>query len=283
MPSHRQSHRSRPSASFDEYGPGPHELGQNLLVDSKIVDRIVHALDGRDLPVVEWAAGRGAITRRLALLGRPVEAVEIDRRSVTHLRRTLGAHVAVTHGDILRHAPPTRAYDLVSNVPFHITTPLLRRLLSLPGWQPAVLITQWEVARKRAGVGGTTLLTAQWWPWYMFALDGRIPASSFAPRPSVDAGLLIVDRRPSPFVPIAQRSAYQLFVKRVFGGPGRGVPDVLVRAGIGASAVRQWARRHDVDSGTLPRDLDARAWITAYGMMDNDAHRSRRLPSRQRW
>jgi hypothetical protein len=41
----------------------------------------------------------------------------------------------------------------VSNVPFNVTTPVLRHLLAAPGWEPAVLIIQWEVARKRAGVG----------------------------------------------------------------------------------------------------------------------------------
>ena len=72
-------------------------------------------------------------------------------------------------------------YTLVSNVPFHITTAVMRRLLALSQWRDAILITQWEVARKRAGVGGATQLTAQWWPWYEFELDRRIPAAAFVP------------------------------------------------------------------------------------------------------
>ncbi|TCK20200.1 23S ribosomal RNA methyltransferase Erm [Pseudonocardia endophytica] len=244
--------------------PGPHELGQNHLTDRRIVDEIVALVADRDLPVVEWAAGTGAITRGLARLGRPVEAVELDPRSLEHLRRIAGPHVRVTDHDILRHAPPTTDHDLVANVPFALTTPVLRRLLRLGAWQRSVLVTQWEVARKRAGVGGATLLTAQWWPWYRFTLQRRIAASAFRPRPSVDAGLLVVDRRPRALVP--ERPGYQAWVRSVFQGRGRGVPDILVRSGIPRSAVRSWASEHQVTERSLPRDLTAQQWAAGHAL-----------------
>lgn len=262
--------RNRSSRSADFRLPpgndpgGAHELGQNLLVDTQVIDRTIALVPRADRPLVEWAAGRGALTLPLARLGRPVEAVEIDPRSVARLERIAPGNVTVTRGDILRHAPPSEAYDLVCNVPFHLTTPVLRRLFTLTGWQRAVLITQWEVARKRAAVGGTTLLTAQWWPWFTFGLDRRVPASAFRPRPSVDAGLLVIDRRPEPMVPVADLGGYQRFAAAVFNGPGRGVHEVLVRTGVGRGDVRRWARTHGVGPGALPRDLDARAWVDAY-------------------
>jgi 23S rRNA (adenine-N6)-dimethyltransferase len=245
--------------------PGPHELGQNLLTDRCVVRTVVGLVAGRGLPIVEWAAGTGALTRQLARLGPPVEAVELDRATLARLRRAGGPPVAITRGDILRHAPPAGRYDLVANLPFHLTTPALRRLLGLPGWQRAVLITQWEVARKRAAIGGTTLLTAQWWPWYVFTLAGRVPASSFAPRPSVDGGILVLDRRDRPLVD--RRDAYQRWVRTVFTGPGVGVPAILARAGLPRSAVQRWARTEGVTSRALPRDLTDRQWASAYALL----------------
>ncbi|MFI2362917.1 23S ribosomal RNA methyltransferase Erm [Promicromonospora sp. NPDC019610] len=255
--------RSRP---VDRHPGGAHELGQNLLVDTQVIDRVVALVADADRPLVEWAAGRGALTLPLARLGRPVEAVEIDPRSVARLGRTAPGNVTVTRDDILRHAPPSGAYDLVSNVPFHLTTPVLRRLFTLGGWERALLITQWEVARKRAAVGGTTLLTAQWWPWFTFRLDRRVPAAAFRPRPSVDAGLLVVDRRSLPLVSVAELGPYQRFAAAVFNGPGRGVREVLTRYGIARSDVGRWAREHGVGPNALPRDLDASAWVGAYAM-----------------
>ena len=99
----------------------------------------------------------------------------------------------------------TGPHHVVSNVPFGITTPLLRHLLDQRAWTTAVLMLQWEVARKRAAVGGTTLLTASWWPWYAFELAGRVPAAAFRPRPSVDAGILVLRRRDRPLLDDAER------------------------------------------------------------------------------
>ena len=245
---------------------GPHEMGQNHLVNPRVAARIVELIDSVDepLPIVEWAAGRGAITRPLSRLGRPIEAVELDPRSTSRLRQAVGSGVTVRQGDILRHAPPQHPYDLVSNVPFHLTTPILRRVLRMGDWRRAVLLTQWEVARKRASVGGTTLLTAQWWPWYNFTLDLRVPASSFAPRPNVDGGILVIDRRHEALLPTVERRCYQQFVASVFSGRGRGITEILRRQGLSSRVVGTWGRIHGVCERNLPRDLAAPAWVDAY-------------------
>ncbi len=245
--------------------PGPHELGQNFLRDPAIIQTVVNLTAVGPGPVIEWAAGDGALTRALAELDRPLEAVEVDRRQIRGLSRSVPPHVCITHGDILRHAPPTdRPWTLVSNVPFHITTPVLRRLLSLPGWERAVLITQWEVARKRAGVGGATQLTAQSWPWFAFRLVQRIPASAFVPTPSVDGGLLVIDRRNTPLIPGSVRD-YQDWVHRIFTGRGHGILEILSRAGgVPRTAARQWCRDQQIPPTALPRTLSAEQWASAH-------------------
>ncbi len=246
-----------------QYQQGPHELGQNFLRDRKVIREVVALAALGDGKLVEWAAGDGALTVALAQLHRPLEAVEIDRKHLKQLHRIAPPHVCITEGDILRHAPPAGRWTLISNIPFHITTPVLRRLLSLEGWHRAVLITQWEVARKRAGVGGATQLTAQWWPWVTFQLVRRIPASSFTPRPSVDAGLLVFDRRAQPL--LETRPDYQQWVAGVFNGRGRGIREVLHRSGgTSREAAREWCERHSINPSALPRTLTAEQWVSAY-------------------
>jgi 23S rRNA (adenine-N6)-dimethyltransferase len=218
---------------------------------------------------VEWAAGDGALTVPLSRLGRPLEAVEIDPRRAARLRRRVGTHVTVTvtvtEEDILRHTPPTVPHEVVANVPFHITTPVLRRLLALPAWRRAVLVLQWEVARKRAGVGGATQLTAQWWPWFDFRLVRRIPASAFAPAPSVDAGLLEVSRRSRALV--MDRAGYQDWVRAVFTGRGRRLTGILATAGgVSPAAAEAWRRGQGLPARALPRDLTAVQWAQAYAL-----------------
>jgi 23S rRNA (adenine-N6)-dimethyltransferase len=243
---------------------GRHELGQNFLVDPATVRRMVDIAAQTTGPLVEWGAGAGALTIALAALGRPLEAVELDARLARRLRRRVGSHVCISEGDILRHAPPDGS-TVVSNVPFHLTTPVLRQLLGCAGWRLAVLLVQWEVAKKRSGVGGTTQLTAQWWPWFDFRLDRRVPATAFRPRPSVDGGILVIQRRTRSLARAADRRAYQAWVRRVFTGRGSSLPVILARAGrMSQPQARRFCREHGLGDRSLPRDLNAEQWAAAY-------------------
>ncbi|GAA1006164.1 23S ribosomal RNA methyltransferase Erm [Tsukamurella strandjordii] len=243
---------------------GRHEHGQNFLTDRPTIAGVVDLVAGTDGPILEIGPGAGALTLPLARLGRPLTAVEIDERHVRSLQPKV-PDATVVHGDFLRYRIPDHPLTVVGNLPFHLTTAILRTLLHAPHWTDAVLITQWEVARRRAGVGGTTLMTAQWSPWYEFRLIRRIPASSFTPRPSVDAGLLTITRRPSPLLPWRDRSAYAGFAHAVFTGRGHGLAAVL--GGVARhrrTEARRWVAAQKFRGTPLPRDLDADQWVDAF-------------------
>ncbi|BDD80789.1 hypothetical protein TPB0596_05520 [Tsukamurella pulmonis] len=241
---------------------GRHEHGQNFLTDRTAIDAVVDLTRRTSGPIFEIGPGAGALTEPLLRLGRPLTAVEIDGEHVRRLRRRLPT-ATVVHGDFLRHRLPAEPHAVVGNLPFHLTTAVLRRLLHAPHWTDAILIVQWEVARRRAGIGGSTMMTAQWSPWYEFGLDRRIPASAFAPRPSVDAGLLTIRRRSEPLVPLARRREYAGFVHAVFTGRGRRLPEIL--AGVAPRHRRAEARRWAVGRATaLPRDLRTADWVDAF-------------------
>ncbi|MFE4464424.1 23S ribosomal RNA methyltransferase Erm [Oerskovia sp. NPDC056781] len=247
---------------------GRHEHGQNFLTDPRVPAAMVDLVARTSGPILEIGPGDGAITVPLARLGRPVVAVEIDGRHVARLRRRLAgrtgpsARVDVRHADYLHFPHPAEPHVVVGNVPFHVTTPILRKLLDEPGWSDAVLLVQWEVARRRAGVGGATLLTAQWWPWFSFELHGRVPARAFRPSPGTDGGLLRVTRR--ALLPAGDRAAYQRFVADVFTGRGRGLADVLRRRGLLDDDAASLLARERLGSA-LARDLTAPQWVALWG------------------
>ncbi|MFP5020650.1 ribosomal RNA small subunit methyltransferase A [Pseudonocardia phyllosphaerae] len=241
---------------------GRHEHGQNFLTDPSVPAALTAVVTGwPPSPLLELGAGDGALTVPLAGLGRPLTAVELDLHRVRRLRRRLGGTVTVRHGDLLE-ARLDRHQDVVSNVPYALTTPLLRRLLAAPRWGHALLLLQWEVARKRAAVGPTSALTARWWPWFAFRLVMRVPATAFRPVPAVDGGVLEITRRPVPLVDGPPR-AYQRTVDAVFTGRGRGVVDVVGRR-FGHRLARAWAAEHAIGPRALPRDLDAGHWAALH-------------------
>ncbi|WP_214102900.1 23S ribosomal RNA methyltransferase Erm [Acrocarpospora catenulata] len=248
--------------SYSSVG-GRHELGQNFLVDRSVIDDI-NALVARTAgPIVEIGAGDGALTLPLSRQGRELTAIEIDPKRASRLSGRAPGNVTVLRTDILRYRYPRQPHVVVGNIPFHLTTSVLRRLLAADHWHTAILLVQWEVARRRAGVGGASMLTASWWPWYEFTLHARVPARSFRPLPSVDGGLLTMSRRTSPLV--EERDRYQHFVRRVFTGRGHGLPEILARTNhIARPELRRWLRANRITPGTLPKDLTAHQWASLW-------------------
>lgn len=241
---------------------GRHELGQNFLHDRRTIDRMV-AL-ARDAPgaILEIGAGDGALTVPLSRLRRDLRAVEIDEHRARRLRERLPT-VDVRTADALR--VPFDRDVVIGNVPFHLTTPILRKLLEAPGWRYAVLLLQWEVARRRAGVGGGTLMTAQAAPWFEFELRGRVARHAFRPVPGVDGGLLVIRRRARPLAPVRDRDRYERFVRSVFTGRGRGLGAVLERVrGMTASTAREALRAAGLPRSALPRDVTAEQWAAIW-------------------
>lgn len=248
---------------------GRHELGQNFLNHQPTIDRIASLIAVTSGPILELGAGNGALTRVLAQLGRPLTAIDVDEHCVRRVRHHVPT-ARVEHADALAY--PLDAPVIVGNVPFHLTTPILRRLLGSSGWCTAVLLTQWEVARKRAGVGGSTLMTAQSVPWFEFSLECRVPALHFTPRPSVDGGLLSIARRSVPMVPTRDRRAYEHFVKDVFAGSGGTMAGILPRAGaVTVHTARKAMVAACIEPQSLPRDLDATQWAALWGEMRQSA------------
>jgi 23S rRNA (adenine-N6)-dimethyltransferase len=245
---------------------GRHEHGQNFLHDRGVVDTIVDIVARTDGPILEVGAGDGALTLPLQRLGRPLTALEIDPRRAARLAKRTNASTRVVNTDFLHYRLPRAPHVIVGNLPFHLTTAILRRILHGPVWTEAVLLVQWEVARRRAAVGGATMMTAQWWPWFEFSLVRRVSADAFRPKPSVDGGLMTISRRADPLVDSGDRRRYQAMVHQVFTGRGRGMAQILDR-GLPRRNTRQWLRDNGVRASALPRDLSAAQWADLFAAM----------------
>ncbi len=145
-------------------------------------------------------------------------------------------------------ALPDKPFRVVANIPFDRTTDLLRLLLDDPRvpLTRADLIVEWGVAVKRALPWPSTANDVRWGAWYRFTLGRRLPRASFDPAPSVDAGLLVVERRRRPLVPARHATKYAAFVARGF------------RHGVQSAAGARAPRRVEA------RDLDAHEWAALY-------------------
>lgn len=250
------------------YHGGRHEYGQNFLTDSRVIRKVVTLVEHTEGPIIEIGPGGGALTAPLLRLGRELTGIEIDAGQVRRLAAKLPGPTLLT-GDFLHYQLPDQPHVIVGNLPFHITTAVLRKLLHSGGWTQAILIVQWEVARRRAGVGGATMMTAQWWPWLDFTLHGRIPGTAFTPSPGVDAGILAITRREDPLLPWAENRAYRAFIHAVFTGKGRGVREISTRI-IGrrraGASLQRWLDEEGIRPSALPKTLNAQQWTRMFAL-----------------
>jgi 16S rRNA (adenine1518-N6/adenine1519-N6)-dimethyltransferase len=191
-----------------EAGLRPHKgLGQNFLVDETALRKVVAAADltAEDL-VLEIGAGLGSLTRLLAQASRRVLAVEIDAKLIGVLRGVVAdlRNVEVVPGDILalpvqklldQFPAPVSTYKVVGNLPYYITSAVLRHLLEAAVRPACVVVTvQDEVARRiTAGPGDMSLLAVSVQLYGKPRIMARIPAGAFYPVPKVDSAVVRLD------------------------------------------------------------------------------------------
>jgi 23S rRNA (adenine-N6)-dimethyltransferase len=241
--------------------------GQRLLRSDDVARELIRQADiGPDELVVEIGPGSGRLTAPLSEVARRVIAVEIDRRLAASLRARFGqaTNVEIVYGDILRVPLPETPFRAVGNLPFAVTTPILRRLLDDPAvpMTGADLLVEANVARKRASPRPANLVSLGWQPWWEFRLVRQLPASAFEPRPSVDAGFLAIRRRSTPLLPAEARPAYRAMLAGAFRRGNLPV-DQAVQT-VPPRVIATCLRGRGLARGARPADLDVFDWVALF-------------------
>ncbi len=145
-------------------------LGQNFLVNPAILGKIVTAAElTPDDVVLEVGAGLGTMTEQLVRDAGHVVAVELDQRLIPVLQDVLAGlnNVTLVQGDILALDPAALVgdldlqYQVVANLPYYITSAVLRHLLEAPLKPQRMVITvQREVAERIVAKPGKMSLLA---------------------------------------------------------------------------------------------------------------------------
>jgi 16S rRNA (adenine1518-N6/adenine1519-N6)-dimethyltransferase len=181
-----------------------HALSQNFLADPDVLQSILDlAAPEPGRRILEIGPGLGILTGGLLAGGASVTAVELDRGLAGRLGRVhsdaieAGA-LRLVQGDILDQkiaelmTPP---FEVVANVPYHITSPILHRFLgAAPRPSRLVLMVQKEVAERiSAAPGDMSYLSV----FVQFHAAVRIafivPRDAFEPAPEVDSAVVVIE------------------------------------------------------------------------------------------
>jgi 16S rRNA (adenine1518-N6/adenine1519-N6)-dimethyltransferase len=296
-----------------------HSLSQNFLADPDVLEAILEEARPRPADrILEIGPGLGILTGALLAADADVTAVEIDRGLAGVLRDRFGdalgdggrrpapggtppsgdrpaasgtppsgGRLALIEGDALDQdlprlvAPP---FAVVANLPYHITSPILHRLLGdAPRPERMVLMVQREVAERLAAPPGRMSYLSVFVQYHArVAVVRRVPAAAFEPAPAVESAIVVIEpHRPGSVAAtidtadVAAEDALWALVQAGFRERRKMVHNVLVRQlGLPVAAVDAALTTAGIDRDRRPQTLSVEDWLALRAALDGRRSRA---------
>lgn len=196
----------------------PYSISQNFLTSRRTIDRLLRLTNIRKQDtVLEIGAGKGHITKALAEVSDRVISYEIDSRLHEKLQPQLPGHVKLHCGDFLKCRLPGTAYKVFANIPFSITTDIVRKLTNEEPLPEAMwLIMEKGAAKRFCGLPKDNLSSLLIKPFFDTKIVYHFRREDFHPAPRVDTVLLEFKAKQNSDVSGAERQAYAEFLSHSF-------------------------------------------------------------------
>ena len=251
-------------------------LGQNFLQDTRALQEIITS--AHILPtdtILEIGAGLGNLTRYLALTAQSVTAVELDKNLFPLLETVIAPYrnVRLVQGDILKLNPAelidSSDYLVVANIPYYITSAVLRHLLESGGHPRRLVLTiQEEVARRIcARPGKMSLLALSVQVYGTPEIAAYIPAEAFYPVPKVDSAVLRVEILSEPRISSVLLDKFFTLIKAGFSQKRKTLRNSLSGGlGIAPAEVERILAAAGIDSIRRAETLSLDEWGRLCGL-----------------
>ena len=253
-------------ALLAKYGASPSKtMGQNFLVHALTLTKIIEAADlGPSDTVLEVGPGLGTLTQALAQKAKKVIAVEKDRAMAEILKETLKDYknVEIIQGNALNYSLQTTHYKLVANLPYYITSPVIRLFLEAKNPPTSmVLMVQKEVAQRICAKPPHMSILAVSVQFYAKAqIISYVSKECFWPKPKVDSAIIKI----TPWDTNIDVPADTFFtiVKAGFAHPRKQLAGNLATGlAIDKSAVQQWLLKNNLQPTQRAETLAIQDWV----------------------
>ena len=252
-----------------------HGLSQNFLADPDVLEGILaEASPAPGRRVLEIGPGLGFLTGALLDAGAEVTAVELDRGLARYLRERFAdaieaAQLRLIEGDALDQDLPRLVeppYDVVANLPYHITSPILHRLLGEPPRpERLVLMVQREVGERIAADPGRMSYLSVFVQYHArVRVAFGVAAEAFEPAPAVASAVMVLEPYPDDdrLPDAAAEDALWRLVQAGFRERRKMLHNVLVRQlPVPADRVRAALAAAGIEPDRRPQTLGVGEWL----------------------
>jgi len=239
---------------------------QNFLKNKSLVTQLIEnsSISNNDT-VYEIGVGEGIITEELLKISKQVIAFEIDPTLFTKLEKKFQniTNLELIKGNFLDYNLPATPYKVFSNIPFNITSQIIRKLTetTTPPEQ-AYLIVQKESAEKFAGKPYAlinTQINILLKPWFNFEIIHEFKKDDFFPKPQVDSILLKIKKLRIPLIKNENKNLYEDFVVYAFNQPK---PNVV--QGLSKIFTNKQTNISTIAGNLKPSQLDFEIWLKLF-------------------
>ena len=249
-------------------------LAQHFLIDEEVLRLIVSAAELTTSDVImEIGPGLGVLTGELAKHAGRVIAIELDTNLAGILKQTLASfnNVTIINDDVLKIEPGALLkeqkvrfpYKVVANLPYYITSPVLRHFLEASAKpQMMIVMVQKEVAEVIvAKPGEMSLLSVSIQFYGEPRIISYVPAQCFYPAPKVDSAILRIDPYPQPTLAVADVAGFFDLVRAGFTTPRKQIVNSLAQGlGLPKGEVLSLLEKADVVSQRRAETLTLGEW-----------------------
>lgn len=204
------------------------KLGQNFLVDEKIIEEIIKAanISKKDL-IIEIGPGIGSLTKSIIPNAGKTICIELDKKMANIISNRFKNEIEIINEDILKvdlkkiaEQNKDKNIKVVANLPYYITTPIIMKLLeSNLELESITVMVQKEVAERLIAKPGDSLSGAITYTVYYYAIGTKItevPNNSFIPKPEVTSQVIKLTLRKEPITYIENKERFFEIIKLAF-------------------------------------------------------------------
>lgn len=237
-------------------------FGQNFLINAGVLNKVIEAADikGDDI-ILEVGPGLGILTKELAKRARKVVAVEKDRKMVEILKEELKEfnNVEIIEEDILSFNFLEPKFKVVANLPYYITSPVIRKFLE-GDIKPElmVLMVQKEVGQRICD-RRMSILSVSIQFYAKPEIVSYVSKGSFYPSPKIDSAILKISNIKKPDIDI---DLFFKIVKAGFSQPRKKLINNLVsQLEINREVAESWLLKNNIKLNQRAETLSVNDWM----------------------
>lgn len=250
---------------------------QNFLKDKGLIAKLLKQSSiTKSDTVFDIGAGQGIITDELIKVSGKVIAFEIDNNLYYKLQQRLKTvnTVEVKQGNFLDYPLPSNPYKVFSNIPFNITSAVIKKLTETSNPPlDTYLILQKEAAGKFLGKPHDTKnsqIATLLKPWFEMSIVYKFDKNDFFPKPMVDIVLVRIEKRSNPLINEADKNLFEDFITYAYNQFQPNVVEGLSKV-LSQETMVRLAKQIGFSPHSKPSELEAKDWLGIFDYFVNNA------------